>query len=106
MNFTLKTLGLTLVLTLLVGTSAFAEILLCISNKQLKGEQTVDSCLAKGEQFAVVDKYGFVRILTPEEIALSKALNPKAFQTRAFGFEYRNLAPQLPPFPSLTREAP
>ncbi len=106
MNFTLRTIALALVLALLLVTSAPAEILLCISNKQLKGEQTVDSCLAKGERFAVVDKYGLVKILTPEEVALTRALNPKVFQTRAFGFEYRSLAPQLPPFPAPTKEAP
>jgi hypothetical protein len=106
MNFKIKTLALTLGLMVLVASGASAEILLCVSNKGLKGEQTVDSCLAKGEQFAVVDNYGFVRVLTPEEIALSRALNPKVFQNRAFGFKYQNLAPQLPPMPSLTREAP
>jgi hypothetical protein len=106
MDFKLKSLALALVFALLVTSSAWAEILVCVSNKQLKGEQTVNSCLAKGERFAVVDNYGFVRILTPEEIALTKALNPKVFQTRAFGLEYKHMAPQLPPMPSLTKEAP
>ena len=71
--------------------------LLCVSKKELKGEETVASCLAKGERFAVVDPYGMVRILTPEEIELTKAFNPKAFETRAFGLQYQQLAPVLPP---------
>ena len=80
--------------------------LLCVSKKQLKGEETVASCLAKGERFAILDPYGMVRILTPEEIELTKAFNPKAFETRAFGMNYIQLAPPLPPLPSLTKEAP
>jgi hypothetical protein len=71
--------------------------LLCVSKKDLKGEETVASCLAKGERFAVVDPYGLVRILTPEEVELTKAFNPKAFETRAYGMQYQKLAPVLPP---------
>jgi len=71
--------------------------LLCVSQKELKGEETVASCLAKGERFAVVDPYGLVRILTPEEVELTKAFNPKAFETRAYGMKYQKLAPALPP---------
>jgi hypothetical protein len=80
--------------------------LICVSKKQLKGEETVASCLAKGERFAIVDPYGIVRILTPEEVELTKAFNPKAFETRAFGMNYIQLAPPLPAMPSLTKEAP
>jgi hypothetical protein len=80
--------------------------LLCVSKQQLKGEETVASCLAKGERFAIVDPYGMVRILSPEEIALTKAFNPKAFETRAFGMNYIQLAPKMAPFDSLTKEAP
>ena len=40
--------------TVLVAGRAAAEILLGVSNKNIKGKQTVDSCLAKGEQFAVL----------------------------------------------------
>jgi hypothetical protein len=98
--------GLALVGALWLATSASAELLLCVTNQELKGEQTVASCLAKGERFAVVDQYGLVWILTPEEVALTKALNPKVFETRAFSMRYIRLAPPLPPFPSLTREAP
>jgi hypothetical protein len=73
--------------------------LLCVSKKTLKGQETVASCLAKGERFAVVDPYGLVRILTPEEIELTKAFNPKAFETRAYGMKYIRLAPPLPKLP-------
>ena len=73
--------------------------LLCVSKKELKGEETVASCLAKGERFAIVDPYGIVRILSPEEIELTKAFNPKAFETRAFGMKYQKLAPVIQPLP-------
>jgi hypothetical protein len=86
-------------MTTAVLAAAGGAKLLCVSKKELKGEQTVASCLAKGERFAVVDPYGIVRILTPEEIELTKAFNPKAFETRAFGMAYQKLAPPLPPLP-------
>jgi hypothetical protein len=96
--------GLMVVLAMvfLVSSIATAQAkagakLLCVSKKELKGEETVASCLAKGERFAVVDPYGMVRILTPEEVELTKAFNPKAFETRAFGMKYQKLAPTLPP---------
>jgi hypothetical protein len=73
--------------------------LLCVSKTTLKGQETVASCLAKGERFAVVDPYGLVRILTPEEVELTKAFNPKAFETRAFGMKYIKMAPTLPKLP-------
>ena len=73
--------------------------LLCVSKQTLKGEETVASCLAKGERFAVMDPYGIVRILTPEEVELTKAFNPKAFETRAFGMKYEKLAPTMHPLP-------
>jgi hypothetical protein len=73
--------------------------LLCVSKQELKGEETVASCLAKGERFAVMDPYGIVRILTPEEVELTKAFNPKAFETRAFGMKYQKLAPTIAPLP-------
>jgi hypothetical protein len=91
-------IALILVLSLVAGVSA--ATLLCVSNKELKGQETVGSCLAKGERFAVVDQYGLVRIWTPEEIALTKVLNPKVFQTGAFGMRYIQLAPPTPPAPA------
>jgi hypothetical protein len=62
--------------------------------------------MAKGERFAIVDPYGMVRILSPEEVELTRAFNPKAFETRAFGMRYQKEAPALPPMPQLTKEAP
>src|SRR4030043_375640 len=94
-----------LAMTFLVSSIATAQAkgagakLLCVSKKELKGEETVASCLAKGERFAIVDQYGIVRILSPEEIELTKAFNPKAFETRAFGMKYQKLAPVIQPLP-------
>jgi hypothetical protein len=88
----------------LASAQAGTAKLLCVSKKQLKGDETVASCLAKGERFAIVDPYGMVRILTPEEIELTKAFNPKAFETRAFGMNYIKIAPALPPL-SVPKEA-
>ena len=86
-----------LVAVFFISTAAVAagggEKLLCVSKQDLKGQETVASCLAKGERFAVVDPYGLVRILTPEEVELTKAFNPKAFEIRAFGIHYEKLAP-------------
>jgi hypothetical protein len=82
-----------------IGQKTGGAKLLCVSKQELKGEETVASCMAKGERFAVVDPYGMVRILTPEEVELTKAFNPKAFETRAFGMRYQKLAPVLPPLP-------
>ena len=83
----------------LLASLAQAEKLLCVSSQNLKGEETVNSCLTKGERFAVVDQYGLVRILTPEEVELTKAFNPKVFDSRAFGVKYFKAAPYIPPLP-------
>lgn len=99
MRFKVTPLVIALGLAFLLTTSASAQKLLCISQKNLKGQQTVASCVANGDRFAVVDQYGLVRILSPEEIALSKALNPQVFQTRAYSVKYIRLAPKLPPMP-------
>jgi hypothetical protein len=96
-----------LVAVFFISSIACAQAkLLCVSKQDLKGQETVASCLAKGERFAIVDPYGIVRILTPEEIELTKAFNPKAFESRAFGLHYQKLAPALPAMPALTKEAP
>ena len=90
---------LAVVAVMLIASGAMAQKLLCVSKKTLKGEDTVASCLAKGERFAIVDQFGIVRILTPEEVELTKAFNPKAFQQRAFGLKYNKLAPKIPKLP-------
>lgn len=87
-------------LTLVFALSgAFAAKLLCVSHQNLKGETTVSQCVNKGMEFAITDAQGFVRILTPREIELTKKLNPKAFKTKAFGVNYYHLAPDIPPLP-------
>ncbi|HLD48646.1 MAG TPA: succinylglutamate desuccinylase [Desulfobaccales bacterium] len=102
--------GLLMVLVAVFFVSSVATAqgakLLCVSKKELKGEDTVASCLAKGERFAVIDPYGLVRIMTPEEVELTKAFNPKAFETRAYGMKYMKEAPTVAPMPQLTKEAP
>jgi len=70
--------------------------LLCVSKTGLKGENTVGSCLASGEEFAIVDQYGIVHILTPREVELTKAFNPKIFEQRAYGLNMYRQAPNLP----------
>jgi hypothetical protein len=80
-------------------SGAFAAKLLCVSNQDLKGETTVGKCLDRGMEFAIMDAQGFVRILTPREVELTKKLNPKAFETKAFGVKYYHLAPEIPPLP-------
>jgi hypothetical protein len=102
--------GLLMVLVAVFFVSSVATAqgakLLCVSKKELKGEDTVASCLAKGERFAVIDPYGLVRIMSPEEVELTKAFNPKAFETRAYGMKYLKEAPTVAPMPQLTKEAP
>lgn len=103
----LKTIVM-LVLAAVMLTVAVAQAqqkLLCVSKQQLRGEESVNSCLAQGERFAVVDQYGLVRILTPEEVELARAFNPKVFESRAFGVKYYKEAPHIPPLP-VTPEAP
>jgi hypothetical protein len=90
---------LAVVAVMLIASGAMAQKLLCVSKKELKGEETVASCLAKGERFAVIDQFGIVRILSPEEVELTKAFNPKAFESRAFGMKYEKLAPKIAPLP-------
>ncbi len=100
MRVRLPMIGLGLLVALMVlASSAAAQKLLCVSKQDLQGQETVDSCLATGERFALVDEYGLVKILSPEEVELTRAFNPQAFQTRAFGVTYFRQAPALPPLP-------
>jgi cytochrome oxidase Cu insertion factor (SCO1/SenC/PrrC family) len=88
-------LALALVVGLLAGT-AFAAKLLCITNKNLRGETTVGECLAKGDKFAVVDQYGVPQILSNEDIEVFKALNPGAMNMKAYSTPYYKEAPEIP----------
>ena len=90
-------LALFLVLGLAAG--ARADKLICITDETLKGDQTVGSCLAKGEKFAIMDEKGVVRILSPQEIEITKRLNPKILEQPAFGVKLHHLAPEIPPLP-------
>jgi hypothetical protein len=78
------------------GTQGGAK-LLCVSKTQLKGENTVSSCLANGEEFAIIDQYGIAHVLTPREVEITKAFNPKIFEMRAYGLNLYRAAPSLPP---------
>jgi len=88
-------LVLALAMSLLAG-AVFADKLICISNKDLKGEVTVGECLARGDKFAVVDKYGVPQVLEGEALAVFKALNPGALQMKAFGMGNIKAAPDIP----------
>jgi hypothetical protein len=90
-----------LAVCLLMATSAWAEKMVCISNEKLRGEMTVNNCLLKGEKFAIVDPYGGVRILGPEEVQVMKKLNPKLFQEKAYGIIYLKEAPEMKKLPPL-----
>lgn len=75
---------------------ASAEKLICISNKNLKGELTVGECLARGDKFAVVDKYGVPQVLEGASLEVFKALNPGAMNLKAFGMGNIKAAPDIP----------
>ena len=92
---------LALLMALLVVSSALAEKLVCISNEKLRGEMTVNNCLAKGEKFAIVDQYGGVRMITPEEAKAMKKLNPKLFEEKAYGIVYLKEAPEMSKLPPM-----
>jgi len=90
-----------LTVCLLLASSAWAEKLVCVSNENLKGEMTVNNCLLKGEKFAIVDQYGGVRLIGPEEAAVMKKLNPKLFEEKAYGIIYLKEAPEMQKLPPL-----
>jgi hypothetical protein len=92
-------LMIVLVLVLAMGFLAgiaSADKLLCISNKDLKGELTVGQCLARGDKFAVVDKSGVPQILKPEDVEIFKSLNPGALNMKAYGIGNIKEAPEIP----------
>lgn len=92
-------LVIALVLMLAVGFLAGianADKLICISNKDLKGEVTVGECLARGDKFAVVDKTGVPQVLDQESIEIFKSLNPGALNMKAYGIGNIKEAPEIP----------
>jgi hypothetical protein len=91
-----------LTMSVLLAGSALADKLVCISNEKLQGEMTINNCLQKGEKFAIVDPYGGVRIITPEEAQVMKKLNPKLFEQKAYGIIYLKEAPEMKKLPPLS----
>jgi hypothetical protein len=80
----------------LVANAAFADKLICITNKSLKGDTTtVGECMAKGDQFAVVDKMGVPHILTKEEADVLQKTNPGSMNLKAYGLDYMKEAPEM-----------
>ncbi len=79
----------------LTSTTVWAAKLLCVTKEHLAGEDTVGNCLAKGDEFAIVDEYGVVRILSPREIELTKQFNPDILNQRAFGVRKHEKAPEV-----------
>jgi hypothetical protein len=90
-----------LTVCLLVASSALADKLVCISKENLRGEETINNCLLRGDKFAIVDKYGGVRIISPEEAEVMKKLNPKLFEQKAYGIIYLKEAPEMPKLPPM-----
>ena len=86
-------------LVMLISSGAMAAKLICVSHQDIKGETSVNQCLAQGMEFAIMDDHGFVRILTPREIELTRKLHPKAFELPGFGLKHHRLAPKIPPLP-------
>jgi len=91
-------LVLSLVTALFLVSGALAAKLLCVTNQELRGQETVAACLAKGNEFAIVDQFGAVRILSKREVELTKAFNPSFFETPAYGFKFGSEAPELKVF--------
>ena len=89
---------------LLLSSVALAAMLICVSHQDVKAEMSVDKCLAQGMEFAIMDDYGFIRILSSREIELTKKVNPKAFETPGYGLKHHRMAPEIPPLP-VTPEA-
>ena len=92
---------LAVVAVMFIASGAMAAKLLCVSKQQLKGEDTVASCLAKGEQFAYVDDNGVVHLLSKKEVELTKAFNPAILKSRAFGMSNIKDAPKIPKMPPI-----
>lgn len=86
---------------LLMAAPVLADKLICISDEKLRGQETVQSCVLRGEKFAIIDEHGVVRILSKEELELMKKVNPKIFEMPAYGIIYQKEAPPLPKLPPL-----
>jgi hypothetical protein len=87
--------ALSVVVLMFIPTGVQAAKLLCISEKELKGEEPVGSCLANGQEFPIVDDNRVVHVLTRREVALTKLFNPKLFEQRAYGLRPGNQQPEV-----------
>lgn len=101
MRVSVRALILVLLGIFWLASGAFAAKLICISKEKLRGEETINNCLVKGERFAIVEADGSVRIMSKEEIELMRKLNPKAFEQPAYGIVYQREAPEIPKLPPL-----
>jgi len=90
---------LAVALVVFCSSGAMAAKMLCVSNQDIKGEASVNQCLDRGMEFAILEPSGFVHILSSREIELTKKLNPKAFETPGYGLKYYRMAPEIPPLP-------
>ncbi|MCL4500764.1 MAG: succinylglutamate desuccinylase [Deltaproteobacteria bacterium] len=80
----------------IITSSAFAEKLLCVSRQEIRGEETVGQCLAKGDRFAVMDDQGRVRLVGPQEMEALRKYRPEILEMRAYGLKCTELAPDIP----------
>ena len=94
-------LVLSVVTTLFLVSGALAAKLLCVSSEAYKGQESVASCLAKGDEFAIVDQFGVVHILSKREVELTKAFNPSFFNQPAYSIKYGAKAPELKAYGSV-----
>jgi hypothetical protein len=101
MRNSLRILLVVLLCIFWLAPEVFAAKLICVSKEQLRGEETVNNCLVKGEKFAIVDPDGSVRVLSKEDVEVMKKINPKAFEQKAYGIVYMKEAPEIPKLPPL-----
>jgi hypothetical protein len=94
-------LVLSLVTAVFLVSGAMAAKLLCVSNQTYHGQESAASCLAKGDEFAIVDQFGAVRILSKREVELTKAFNPHFFDQPAWSFKFKTEAPEMKVFGSV-----
>ena len=89
-------LGPSLLAAMLITSSAYAEKLLCVSRQEIRGEETVGQCLAKGDQFAIMDDEGRVRTVGPLEMEALKKYRPEILKMKAYGLKCKEGAPEIP----------
>ena len=99
-------LALALAAAMLITSSASAEKLLCVSRQEIRGEETVGQCLAKGDQFAIMDEQGRVRTVGPLEMEALKKYRPEILEMKAYGLKRQEEAPEIPKERHLHRGPP